>query len=110
MLVNHGLKKITNYDAMIEKGFTDPFGIGAPASLSLAIFAEVFCAALLIAGLFTRFALIPLIIAMLVALFVAHKGLVFGEGESAAIFLTIFIALLLKGPGKYSLDNLISNK
>jgi len=107
MLANHGMKKITNFEAIVLKGFADPIGIGAKYSLSLAIFAEVFCAVLLIIGLLTRIATIPLIIAMCVALFAAHKGLVFGEGELPAVFLTIFITILLTGPGKYSLDKLI---
>lgn len=107
MLVNHGMKKITNFEAISQKGFADPMGIGVKYSLSLAIFAEVFCAVLLIIGLLTRLATIPLIIVMCVALFIGHKGLVFGEGEPAAIFLTIFITILLTGPGKYSVDKMI---
>lgn len=107
MLVNHGMKKISNFDAIVQKGFADPMGIGAKYSLSLAIFAEVFCALLLILGLLTRVATVPLIIAMGVALFIAHKGQVFGEGEAAALFLTIFFTILLTGPGKYSLDKMI---
>ena len=49
----------------------------------------------------------PLIIAMSVALFVAHKGQVFGDGETAALFLVGYLILLLAGPGKISADRLI---
>ncbi|MFV0605581.1 MAG: DoxX family protein [Niabella sp.] len=107
MAVNHGLKKINNFDAIIQKGFIDPFGIGMKASLGLTIFAEVFCAILLVAGLLTRLATIPLIIAMSVAFFIAHHGQLFGDGESPALFLFIFIALFFTGPGKYSIDKMI---
>lgn len=107
MLVSHGLKKITAFNTILEKGFADPLHIGTKASLSLTIFAEVFCAVLIIAGLFTRLATIPLITAMSVALFIAHNGEVFGQGELSALFLAIFFAILIAGPGKYSADKLI---
>lgn len=110
MLKNHGWKKISNFDSIVQKGFADPLGIGVKASLSMAIFAEVFCAVLIMIGLLTRLATIPLIIAMCVALFIAHQGQIFGEGESAAIFLTIFITILLTGPGKYSMDKIIGEQ
>ncbi|MCH5600759.1 DoxX family protein [Niabella ginsengisoli] len=86
MLMNHGLKKIMNFNAMLSKGFADPFHIGTKASLSLTIFAEFFCAGLIVIGLLTRLASIPLIIAMVVALFFAHGGELFGEGEAAGLF------------------------
>lgn len=105
-MIPHGYKKLLNF-ANKSAGFTDPFGIGGPASMSLAIFAEFFCAVLIVLGLLTRLATIPLIIAMSVALFIANKGQVFGDGETAALFLAGFLILLLAGPGKISADRLI---
>ncbi len=87
--------------------FADPFHIGSTTSLSMVVFAEFFCAAFIILGLFTRLAAVPLIIAMSVALFFAHKGEFFGKGETAGLFLTCFIVLLFTGPGKVSLDRFI---
>ena len=107
MLMNHGIKKLSNFSDMAAKGFADPFNIGVKASLGLTIFAEAFCAAFIILGLFTRLASLPLIIAMAVALFFAHGGEFFGDGEMAGLFLTIFAVLFLMGPGKYSLDKKI---
>src|SRR5947199_169054 len=74
--------------------FADPFHLGSKVSLSMDIFAEFFCSCLIILGLFTRLACIPLIIAMSVALFNAHHGDAFGNGERAALFLTGYISLL----------------
>ena len=106
MLVNHGLDKLMHF-AEKSGRFADPFGIGSTTSLSLTVFAEFFCAAFIILGLFTRLAAVPLVIAMSVALFYAHKGQFFGDGESAALYLTAFLAILLLGPGKASLDRFI---
>lgn len=107
MLMNHGLKKINNFNAIAAKGFADPFHIGVKASLGLTVFAEVFCAGMIIIGLLTRLATLPLIIAMVVALFFAHNGDFYGEGESSGLFLTMFLIIFLMGPGKYSLDKKI---
>jgi putative oxidoreductase len=106
MLMNHGLDKLMHFAAKSGR-FADPFNIGSTTSLSLTVFAEFFCAAFIVLGLFTRLAVIPLIIAMSVALFYAHKGQVFGDGESATLYLACFSAILLLGPGKASLDNFI---
>lgn len=106
MMVQHGLDKLKKYGVKSGK-FADPFGIGPTASYSLVVFAEFFCAAFIILGLFTRLAAIPLVIAMGVALFVAHKGQFFGEGENAGIYLICFLTILLAGPGRASLDRFI---
>ncbi|HVK46231.1 MAG TPA: hypothetical protein VM488_00275, partial [Pseudobacter sp.] len=65
--------------------------------------------ALVVIGLFTRFAAIPVIIVLCVALFSAHKGLIFGEGEMAALFLGGYLAILIVGPGKISVDGMTGN-
>lgn len=106
MMIQHGLGKLQNYAAKSGQ-FADPFGIGSKASYSLTLFAEFFCAAFIVLGLFTRLAAIPLVIAMGVALFIAHKGQFFGEGESAGIYLVCFLTILLAGPGRASLDRFI---
>ena len=106
LMIPHGYKKLLSFGAR-SAGFSDPFHIGGPVSMGLTIFAEFFCAALVLAGLMTRLACVPLIIAMSVALFYAHKGQVFGNGEHAALFLAGYIAILFAGPGKFSMDRLI---
>jgi putative oxidoreductase len=107
MMVNHGFDKLTHFSRIAPR-FADPFNIGSTTSLAMVVFAEFFCAAFIIIGLFTRLASIPLVIAMSVALFSAHKGDFFGKGEAAGLFLTCFIVLLFTGPGKVSLDRLIA--
>jgi len=106
LMTLHGFNKLIHFTEKVKK-FPDPIHIGPTLSLSLVIFAEFFCAVLLVFGLLTRLAAIPLVIVMSVALFVVHGGRVFDDGESAALFLAVFTCLLFVGPGKFSLDRLI---
>lgn len=107
MLAGHGWGKLVNFSDRMYT-FADPIGLGSPTSLGLAVFAEVFCAIAVMAGLLTRFALIPLIITMLVAAFIAHASdPLFGappSKEMALLFLVPFVALFLTGPGRFSAD------
>lgn len=107
MLVKHGFDKLTHFTNLAPK-FSDPFHIGSTTSLALVIFAEFFCSAFIILGLFTRLACIPLIIAMGVALFYASNSDFYGKGELPGLFLICFLVILFTGPGKVSLDRLIA--
>lgn len=106
MMLTHGWDKLSNYNAKLLS-FSDPLGIGSALSLQLAIFAEFFCAIFLAFGLLTRLSLVPLMITMMVAGFVAHAADPFPTKEKAFLFLLIFFVLFLLGPGKYSVDGQI---
>ena len=73
LIIPHGYSKLISFAAK-SSTFADPFHIGHPTSMALAIFAEFFCGVFILLGFFTRFACIPLIIAMGVAVFYSHKG------------------------------------
>ncbi|MBI5661766.1 MAG: DoxX family protein [Ignavibacterium album] len=109
MLFAHGLPKLNRLLAG-EITFADPLGIGITFSLVLAVFSEFFCSVLIIAGLFTRVSLIPLIITMFVAGFVHHSADPFAQKEKALLFLLIFVFLFITGPGRYSLSRIIKIK
>ena len=106
MILPYGFSKLMSFSSR-SASFADPFHIGSTASMSLAIFAEVFCSVFIILGLFTRFACIPLIVVMAVALGYANHWQIFGGGEKAAVYLAGLIALLFIGPGKISIDRFI---
>jgi len=108
MLV-HGLQKLEMLKANPVQ-FADPIGIGEPASLTLAVFAELICSAFLILGLLTRLALIPLIITMLVAVFIVHGADGFEKQELGALYLGVYIVLIITGAGKFSVDRLIAKR
>lgn len=105
MLLLHGWSKLTGFSALSSK-FPDPVGIGSTASLSLAVFAEVGCAALLIVGFLTRFAALSLAITMGVAFFLQHKMQLTGKesGELAFIYMAGFLAILFAGSGKFAFE------
>jgi putative oxidoreductase len=102
-MITHGWAKFTNF-TMLSAAFPDPIGLGSTISLSLVVFAELFASMLLIIGLGTRLALIPMIINMLVAYFVVHANDPFANKELAFLYLFIYVALMIFGPGKFSLD------
>ena len=89
-MLTHGIPKLHSLIAGSVQ-FADPFGLGPTASMALTVFAEVGCSVLLILGLATRFAAIPLIINMCVAITVAHGAQPFGKKELALLYLVSFI-------------------
>jgi putative oxidoreductase len=105
MMLLHGWGKLTGFNTMSEN-FMNFLGIGSKASLALAIFGEFFCSILLVLGLFTRFAALGGAITMSVAFFVVHQAALSGprSGEMAFIYLAVYVALLLAGGGRFSLD------
>lgn len=106
MIPTYGYGKWLNYGEK-KAEFYDFFGLGGPLSMGLAVFAELFCAALVVLGLFTRLATIPLIITMLVVISI-HDWNLFDKHELAPSFLTGYLAILVLGPGRYSVDAWVS--
>lgn len=108
-MLTHGYPKLQRLVAG-EMRFGDPLGLGPEVSLVLAVFAEFFCAVLVMLGLGTRWATIPLIVTMAVAAFIAHGADPFGRKELALLYLVSFVFLLLTGGGKFSLDYFVGRK
>jgi putative oxidoreductase len=108
--LTHGIPKLSRLTSGEEIKFADPFGFGPVISLLLVVIAEVICSILIILGLGTRLASVPLIITMLVAALHAHANDPFGTKEKPLLFLLIFIVLLVFGSGKYSVDQALNRK
>lgn len=109
IMLTHGLPKLqTLLSGKME--FADPVGIGVGPSLVLAVFAEFVCSILLILGLATRLAVVPLMITMLVAVFFVHGADPFGKKELPVIYLLFYVGFLILGAGKYSVDHFIAGK
>jgi len=109
LMLVHGVGKIQGFSAMAES-FPDPLGMGNQLSLIMAINAEVGCSILLIFGLFSRVASIPLAFTMVVALFVVHGADPWKVKELAALYLLVYVSLIFTGPGLFSIDQLLFGK
>ena len=109
MLLSHGMPKLLNFSSQMNN-FPDPLGLGSSLSLGLIIFAEVDCAALITLGLFTRFAAVPLTMAMVVAVFIFHAGDPWNKMELGLMYALGYICIFLLGPGRFSLDYILRKK
>ncbi|WP_298064895.1 DoxX family protein [uncultured Rikenella sp.] len=105
MMLTHGIAKIQNFAALRE-GFPDPIGWGVGLSLVMIILVEIGGSLMVIAGLLTRFAVIPLVFAMIMAMTV-HPDTSLGSIELPLLYLGMYVVIFIAGPGKCSIDCLI---
>jgi len=120
-MASHGWGKLQMLLHGSFQDFGDPIGLGAQLSLVLVTLAEFACALLVVLGLWTRWAAVPVVFTMGVAAFVAHradpwtsgrgaelffagKAKIWSSKEPALLYLTAFLALLCMGAGRYALD------
>lgn len=120
-MATHGWGKVQLLFAGDFDQMGDPIGLGKVLTLILATTAEFLCSLLVMFGLATRFAAVPVVFAMGVAAFVIHRNdpwtmgraaEIFMAGESkfplskepALLFLVPFLALIFTGPGRFSID------
>lgn len=103
----HGLPKLLNYSEQL-KLIEDPFHLGASVTLLLAIFAEVLCPLLIMAGVLVRLACLPILCVLLIALGVVHPEWTLFEAQFGWLLLIIFTALLISGPGRLVLNQRFS--
>jgi putative oxidoreductase len=100
----HNLDKITSF-------FTE-LGIPAPGfNAVVASSAELVCGALLLVGLFTRLAAVPLVVVMIVAIVAAKRGDINAISDLLGFVETLYLVLLAwlatAGAGPVSLDRVL---
>jgi putative oxidoreductase len=104
LFVDHGIEKL-NFNQMAQH-FPDPLHIGVVPGLAFAFIADVICSILVALGLFTRIAALLIVINLFVAFAFFHKlDITDPFGQVAYIYLGSYLAILVAGPGKYSLDS-----
>lgn len=115
LMAFYGYEKLIHFEAMAASDFwaknVNFLGFTGKIPLALTIFAEFFCSLLLIIGLLSRLALIPLLICMGFIIVAIMQFSVLNSGDNgyefntAFVYFIIYLALFFTGPGKYSLDS-----
>lgn len=105
LILTHGVPKLIRFFSSEAIAFRDPLGLGEVTTFTFAVFAEFICAVLVLLGLGTRLAVIPLIITMAVVALIVHAQDGFGRQELPLLYLAGFILLFFTGSGKFSLDH-----
>ncbi len=100
LLYVHGLPKIVHFSEELTR-IEDPFGFGPYFSLIPAIVAEVICPILILFGVATRLACVPIVAVLLVAMLVVHPGWSIAEGQFGWLLLIVFTTLAITGPGAW---------
>jgi len=103
LIYQHGWPKLTHFGERLPS-FANPIGLGSEVSFVLVVFAEVFCAAAVMLGLFTRAATVPLLVFFVVAAFVQHAADPFGRKELPLLYAFVYAAIAIMGPGAFSID------
>lgn len=107
-LMSHGYPKLEKLMGEQNSEFFNFLGLGSEFSLILAVFAEFVCAIFIILGLFSRWASFFALFTMIIAAFAVHGADPFEKKETALLYAALFLILLVFGPGKHSVDGMIS--
>ena len=120
LMAFYGYEKLIHFEEMAASDFwaknVSFLGMTGKIPLGLTVFAEFFCSILLIFGLFTRLALIPLAICMGYIVVNISQMTIVSSGENgseintAFVYLIIYIGLFFTGAGNYSIDKLIARR
>jgi putative oxidoreductase len=106
LITKHGLDKLQRFSTL-RQHFYNFMGIGSNISLILVIFAELICSSLVVLGLLTRIAVIPIIFMLIVAAFWAKAAQPLLNKELDFLYLIPFVVLLFCGPGRISVDGMM---
>lgn len=103
----HGLDKLLHFQHEAAT-MPDPFGLGGPFSATFAMFSDVGCALLVMLGLLARPAAVGVLSTTLVGLLVVHLHDPWTLKDAPLTYATMFLLVLLAGPGRFSLDAWLS--
>lgn len=104
MMLTHGIPKFLELIGGNTAVVGDPIGVGTLVSSILVVIGEFICPVLILIGLKTRMAAIPVIITMAVAAFMVHGADPFAKKEFALLYLVGFVVIALMGAGRLSVD------
>ncbi|MBO2009978.1 DoxX family protein [Hymenobacter negativus] len=99
----HGLDKLLHFQHEAAT-IPDPFGLGGQFNAAFAVFSDVVCALLVMLGLLARPAALGVLSTTLVGLLVVHLHDSWDLKDAPLTYATMFLLVLLAGPGRFSLD------
>lgn len=109
-MLTHGIPKLEKLISGKAVEFVNLFGLGETATLVLAVLGEVLFPILVMIGLRTRLAAVPVAITMGIAVFHIHWGDPFRDQEMALLYFVAFLTLIFTGGGNYALDSILGKK
>ena len=109
LMIVHGLKKI---GIGVEEAEKIPNPVHLPEWLNnlFGISSNLFFPVLVIFGLFTRIAVLPILAVTLSGYFILHWNDPLLVSDMPFMYSLAFLLLFVIGPGKYSIDNSINKK
>ena len=114
VFVAHGIQKLAVFGIGGLAGFLGQIGVPFPTLSAVAVTAaELLGGLALVAGLFTRWAALPLAFSMVVAAVTVHLKNGFFLPNGIEYVLTLFlarVALALTGSGSFSVDRLLEKR
>ena len=109
LMVVHGFKKIGIHVAEAEK-VPNPLHLPEVINNAFAISANLIFPVLVILGLFTRIAILPILAVTLTGYFVLHWNDALLIKDTPFMYSLSYLLIMVLGPGRYSVDYFIENK
>ena len=114
MLLQLGVNQMSQFDNL--SSVTGVLGMSGSTTVSVMIVLELVCSMLIVLGLFTRFAILPLLVIMGMAAYrlvgneAAYGEVLFGMMPEMLplLFCGVLVFLGISGPGKISLDYILA--
>ena len=114
ILMQLGVSQMTNFE--LYERIPETMGMSGGTFISVIIAVELVCSTLIILGLFTRFAVLPLLVIMSGAVYYVKEGLssvtgdIFGMQPLMLPLLIcgILLFFIIAGPGKISFDYVLA--
>lgn len=108
-----GWGKVHNIEKVTE--FFVSLGIPAPGFHAVLVgYSELICGSLLVIGLLSRFATVPLIVSMVVAIITAKGAEIHGlldlAGQEEFTYLVVLVMIAILGPGRAAVDAFIARR
>lgn len=103
LIIVHGLKKL-GIGVMEEEKIPNPFHLYERFNNDMALLANLVFPVLVLFGLFTRLATLPILVVTLTGYFIVHWKDSLLISDVPFMYSIAFISILIMGPGKYSLD------